>query len=218
MLWPTESGERHKNVMTRYASRNVSRKTVNATEAEFGALSSRFREMATEIPVNVNELNRIAEAAGQLGIKTQNIAGFARVMADLGVTTNLSSDQAATSLARLANITGLPQTEFERLGSTIVDLGNNMATTEAEIVEMGLRIAGTGAQVGLTEAEILGFSAALSSVGIRAEAGGTAVSRIFVEIDKAVATGSANMALFAEVAGQSVDEFSRKFRTDASFY
>lgn len=192
------------------------RKTVNATEEEYKQLATAFRDMAKEIPINVNEINRIGEAAGQLGIKKENIVGFARVMADLGVATNLSSDQAATSLARMANITGMAQTDFDRLGSTIVELGNNFATTEAEIVAMSLRIAGAGSQIGMSEAEIAGFATALSSVGIEAEAGGSAISKLMIDIAQNVRTGGASLEIFAEIAGVSVGEFQRMFEEDAA--
>jgi len=192
------------------------RKTVNATEKEFALLSDGFRKMAKEIPVNVNELNRIGEAAGQLGIETKNILGFTRVMADLGVTTNLSSDQAATALARLANITQMPQDQFDRLGSTIVALGNNFATTESEIVEMGLRLAGAGKQIGLSEHQILSFAASLSSVGIEAEAGGSALSKVFINIASEVETSGKKLGMFASVAGMSAKQFQQAFREDAA--
>ena len=192
------------------------RKTVDASEAEFDALQEQFREMARQIPINVNEINRIGEAAGQLGIKKENLAEFTRVMADLGATTNLTSDEAATSLARLANITQMPQSEFGRLGATVVDLGNKMASTESEIVDMGLRLAGAGKQIGLTEAEVLGFAGALSSVGIAAEAGGTAISRVMVDIARAVDQGGDKLDGFAQVAGMSAEDFRRAFQDDAA--
>src|SRR5690625_1680273 len=192
------------------------RKTVDASEPEFAALQRGFRGLAKEIPLSVNEINAIGESAGQLGIEKKHILGFTRTMADLGVATNMTSEQAATSLARLANITQMPQSEFDRLGSTVVALGNNLATTESEIVDMSLRLAGAGKQVGMTEAEILSFSGALSSVGSEAEAGGSAFSKVMVQMQLAAEKGGKELDNFAKVAGMSADEFKVAFEQDAS--
>ena len=191
-------------------------KTVNGTETQLASLRQGIRDMAQEIPLSTTELNGIAEAAGQLGIKTENILDFTRTMADLGVTTNLSSTEAASSLARLSNIMGTNQSDFDRMGSTIVALGNNFATTEAEIVAMAMRLAGAGKQIGLTEAEVFGFATALSSLGVEAEAGGSAISRVFVEVEKSIALGNDKLAIFADIAGQSVEDFSAAFKEDAA--
>ena len=193
------------------------RKTVTATEEEFEFLEKRLLQMAAnEIPIDVIELARIAELAGQLGIETENIAGFTEIMAKLAETTNLSAEQAATELARFANITQMSQDKFENLGSTIVDLGNNFATTEAEIVSMALRLAGAGEQVDMTEAQILSFAAALSSVGLEPEGGGTAFSRIWVEMQKAVYESSDALEEFGRVSGITAEEFSDLFAQDAT--
>ena len=58
------------------------RKTVDATEAEYGLLAAQLRNLSTIIPTNVNDLNRIAEAAGQLGVKKEDIVGFTKTIAD----------------------------------------------------------------------------------------------------------------------------------------
>lgn len=191
------------------------RKTVNATEDQFAELSSGLRDLSRQIPVNVNQLNAIGESAGQLGIRREAILSFTRTIADLGATTDLTFDQAATSFAQFANIIQLPQTQFDRLGSTVVALGNNFATTESKIVEMALRIAGAGRQVNLTAGEILALAASLSSVGIEAEAGGSAISKIMVEIALAVSKGGGELRNFATISGMSSKEFSKAFKDDA---
>lgn len=192
------------------------RKTVDATEGEYAQLESGIRQMAKEIPASASAISAVAEAAGQLGIEKANILDFSRTMVDLGEATNLSSTEAASSLARLANITKMPQDQFDNLGSTVVALGNNLATTEAEIVEMALRISGAGSQIGLTEAQILGFSGALSSVGISAEAGGTAISKVMIETASRVGEGGLKLKEFADIAGMSSEDFKKAFEEDAA--
>lgn len=182
------------------------RKTVDATESEFQYFSDEIRNMSKEIPAAATEIAKVAEAAGQLGIKKEAIVGFTRTMTDMGVATNMSADEAATALARFANITKMSQQDFDKLGSTVVDLGNNFATTESEIIDMALRLAGAGAQIGMSEADILGLATALSSVGIQAEMGGSALSRVMVRMQVAASTGLGQMDELTKKTGMSLRE------------
>lgn len=190
------------------------KKTVDGTDEQLAAVRSGLQKLSEEIPLTKTEIAGIAEAAGQLGIATDNIVVFTEVMAMLGSTTNLSSDEAATSIAKFANITGLLSSEYSNLGSAVVDLGNNMATTERDIMNMAMRIAAAGTQVGLSESQILGYSAALSSVGLEAEAGGTAFSTAIKKMQIAVETGSKDLSAFADIAGMTSDEFKKLWNTD----
>lgn len=191
-------------------------KTTDLTDDEMASMSDAIKEMSTEIPATTDEIAAIAEAAGQLGIHKESLLDFTEIMAMLGTATNMTADEAATSLSRLANITGMSQDDFDRLGATIVDLGNNLATTEKEIVDMSLRIAGAGAQVNMTEAEIMAFSGALSSVGIEADAGGSAFSTLISNMSLAVQQGGEGLEQFADVAGVSAAQFAEAFEQDAA--
>ncbi|EUJ23262.1 hypothetical protein MFLO_16120 [Listeria floridensis FSL S10-1187] len=191
-------------------------KTVDGSATQMKSLQKELLAITKNMPQSTKEIFAVAEAAGQLGIKRENIAKFTKTMLDLGVATNMTSDEAATNLARLANITQMPQKNFDRLGATVVDLGNNFATTEKEIVEMGLRLAGQGKQVGMSEAKILGLATAMSSVGIQAEAGGTAMTMVMKKINNAVDSGGAKLTGFAKLAGMSANEFKIAWKKDAA--
>ena len=160
-------------------------KTVDATDKELEELRQGILDMSTELPASTTEISAVAEAAGQLGIQTDSILSFTKTMVDLGEATNMSADEAADALARFANITGMSQDNFDKLGSTLVELGNKSASTESEIVEMALRIAGAGTTIGMSEADIMSFAAAISSVGIEAEMGGSAFSKMMIQIESA---------------------------------
>lgn len=190
-------------------------KTTDLTDEELAAMSDSIKVLSTEIPATTDEIAAVAEAAGQLGIQKDVLLDFTEIMTMLGTATNMTADEAATALARFANITGMSTDNYGRLGSVIVDLGNNFATTESEIVAMGTRLASAGKLAGLTEPEIMALAAAMSSVGIEAEAGGTAMTQTLNAIEKAVAKGGDDLSEFARIAGMSSEEFSAAWKNDA---
>lgn len=189
-------------------------KTVNGSDKELAKLEKDLRGLATSLPASHQEIAAVAEAAGQLGIATPDVAAFTKVMVDLGETTNLTADEAATSIAQLMNIMQSAPGDVDNLGSALVELGNNGASTERDIISMAQRIAGAGAIVGLSEADVLALANALASVGIEAEAGGSAISTAMIKMADAVAKGGDSVTGFAEAAGMSSQEFIQAFERD----
>lgn len=178
----------------------------------YADLENGLRSLASQLPASHEEIAGVAEAAGQLGIKSQDVVSFTKTMIDMGESTNLSAEDAASAIAKIANITGLTSDEYQRFGSSVVALGNNFATTESDIVSMANRLAASGTLAGLTNQEILGLATAMSSVGIEAEAGGTAMTQTLSAIESAVAAGGEDLQKFATVAGESAQEFADKWK------
>lgn len=192
------------------------KKTVDGTDAQMTELEGSLRGLAKTLPATHADIAAVAEAAGQLGVKREDVTAFTKTMIDLGESTNLTADEAATSIAQISNVMGTMDREgtkgVERFGSALVDLGNKGASTEKDILAMSTRIAGAAKVVGMTEADLLGMSNALASVGIEAEAGGSAVSKVLTDMSKAVAQGSEKLEGFAKVAGMSTDAFADLFK------
>ena len=196
------------------------KKTVDGTPQQFDKLSASIREMAKEMPPSAVEIANVAEAAGQLGVPIGAIKDFSKTMINLGVSTNLSSEEAASSIAKIGNIMQVSGKDLgtwsAHFGSAVVDLGNHFATTERDIVEMTNRLAAGGKLAGLTTPEILGLATAMSSVGIEAEAGGTAMNQTLTGIGKAVAGvgkgAKEKLQLIASTAGMTAEQFSTAWK------
>lgn len=159
------------------------RKTTDMSQVELAEMGQEFRNIAKESPVAAKEIAGIGEMAGQLGVDKEHIVDFSKTISDLTIATNLTAEQGAMDLARFMNITGATFDETSRLGSAIVELGNNYATTETEILEMSTRLAAQATIAGFSSAETMGLATALSSVGLKAEAGGTSFSSLLQKIN-----------------------------------
>jgi TP901 family phage tail tape measure protein len=190
-------------------------KTVDGTPEQMAELESQLRGLAKTLPLSHQEIAAVAEAAGQLGVKRQDVAGFTKTMIDLGETTNLTADEAATNIAQISNIMGTMSREgsegVSRFGATLVALGNDGASTEAEILSMAQRIAGAGATVGASETEVLALSNTLASMGVKAELGGGVTTRVLLKMYEAVQEGGESLGAFAKVAGVSSEAFEKAF-------
>lgn len=193
------------------------KKTVDGTEAQFKSLRKEILDLSSSTGTAATDLAEIAEIAGQQGIDVKNIAEFTKNVNELSVAAaDLTAADAATQLAQFTNITGAGIETTKNLASAITQIGNSMATTEGRTLAMAKNIAAAGNQVGLTDAQILGIAGSLSAMGVEAEKGGTAVSKLFINMANDVATGGGNLQEFARISKMTVDEFSALFREDAS--
>jgi TP901 family phage tail tape measure protein len=187
-------------------------KTVDGSPAQMAELEGGLRQLAKTLPSTHTEIAAVAEAAGQLGVKREDILKFTKTMIDLGETTNLTAEEAATNIAQIANVMGTSGDDIDNFGATLVALGNDGASTEKEILSMAQRIAGAGKLVGASESDVLALSNTLASMGVNAELGGGVTTRVLLKMYSAVQGGGKKMEAFAKAAGTSAEDFAKAFR------
>ncbi len=189
-------------------------KTTSGSAEEMAQLESELRALALVLPAAHEEIAATAEAAGQLGVAREDIAAFTKTAIDLGETTNLSAEEAATGLAQLMNVMGSAPDVVDELGSTLVALGNDGASTEAQILSMAQRLTGAVKLIGGSESDVLALSSAMANLGIQSELGGGAMSRAILNIYTTVANGGDKLDNFARFLGTTAEQFKQSWSDD----
>jgi TP901 family phage tail tape measure protein len=188
------------------------RKTTDMTNEELSIMTKRFQTLARTIPVSTIEMAEYAAIAGQLGITgVNNVTMFAEAIARLSIATNVVGQQGAENLARFLGALGTSTREMgisaERAGNVLNELENTTASSAGEILKMTQYTQGLSAQADLSMDQILGLNAALISIGLSAEAGGSAIVRIFAKMQTGAVENSKEFAEFARVAGMTAAAF-----------
>lgn len=200
-------------------------KTLNAPQVVLDGLRKSIRRMATEIPVSANELSKLASIGAQLGLPADSIINFTDTVSRLGVATDIASEEAGLIVTQFTNVMQASDKlgkklskglYIERVGNTLVQLGNTTSTTESQIMQMSRRLSGVASVMKLTGAETLGWSAAMASLGIQAQQGGSALGRVLLKFNSFVAEGGNGLKELAKVSGMSAKEFQKSWGKDSS--
>lgn len=192
------------------------KKTVDGTEEQYQQLKQAAIDFSKTNAVSASQILDLQSLGAQLGFNIDELDEFSRVASGLDIATDMNAEQAASEMAQFANITKMAHNDISNYASSIVALGNNLATTESQVSSMGQRIAAAGTQTKMSQAEILGWAGAMSSLGVEAEAGGTAFSTTISTIDAAVAKGGEGLQTFAKIAGMSSKEFATSWKNSAT--
>lgn len=196
------------------------KKTVDPTEEEFRKLTDTAIKMSQELPNSSVEIANLMKTAGQLGISKKGIGEFTRTIIDLSNATNIIGEDGAEKMAKFANVTKMSEADYRKFGSSIVDLGNNFATTEQDILDMSTRLGASAKMAGLSVPDILGLSTAMTSVGISAEEGGSAMTKVINYMQTAIVdtskTGQEHLEALAKVTGKTTEEFKESFKNNAT--
>lgn len=192
-------------------------KTADLTGSQVKEMGAAVTAMARTMPFARTELLQVAQAGGQLGVKgVADLTLFAQTIAKLGTASDLAGEEAATSLTRILNVTGESIGRIDELASVIVRLGNNSAASESEIARVTTQVAQATSQFRLSSDQAAALGAALRSVGVQAELGGSAVGKTFRVIDGAIRGGGEQMGELSRLTGLTGKQLRETFATDSA--
>ena len=180
----------------------------------FEQIKADLLDLSQQIPLTAGELAKLGEVAGQLGVSADDLSDFVEVTGKLSVATNMTGQEAATSMARFLAVVNENTTEIGKFGAILVELGNNVAATESEIINLAQNFGAQATSAGLSAEMTLAFAAAMRETGQQSQAGATALGKFFTILKDAAILGGSEIAKFADVAGMNVDEFRRIVEDD----
>lgn len=163
------------------------RRTASLTIPQVEALFQALKKIDTR--TSLKGLVDIAVIGGQLGIATDQLAGFTKATDQLNVALGGEikggPDEIAKSLGILNNVFGISaknggdvEKSFNQIGSVILGLGQSGLATGDFLSDFGQRVGGIAAQAKLSLPILLSYGAVLQEQGVTAEVAGTAFKKL----------------------------------------
>lgn len=189
------------------------RKFTGLTSSEVEKLNEAFKSMDTR--TSREDLNKLAQEAGRLGLQSQNdVLGFVKAADQINVALDDLGDGATQTLSKLTDIFG----DRERLGveqsllsvgSVINELSQNSTASAPYLADFAQRLAGVGKQANMTIPQIMGFAAVLDSQGQAVEMSATALSQLIMKLFQ-------DPAKIAKATGMDLQAFSKVLKEDTN--
>lgn len=189
------------------------RKFTGMTAEEVDALNEEFKKMDTR--TSREELNKLAQEAGRLGLQTkEDVLGFVKAADVINVALDDLGEGATLTLSKLTDIFGDKmkygvEESMLKVGSVINELSQNCTASAPYLANFAQRLAGVGAQAKMTIPEIMGFAAVLDANGQQLEMSATAVSQLIMKMFK-------DPAKIAKATGMDLQEFNRVLKEDTN--
>ena len=184
------------------------RKTTGMAADEIATMKRSFIGLSKVMPTAADDLANIGAIAGQLGIQGQeNILGFTEDIAKMAVAFDMSAEDSATAMAKMAKIYDIQIEKVDALGSAINVLGNTTAAKESQIMAYSMSLGAAADVMGFSATEALALGATLISMGQDASMAGTRINSALTSLGK-------NTALAANTLGMSETAFKKAFGDD----
>lgn len=145
------------------------------TPEQFKEMGNDILKLTRTIPMAGEEIAAIVAAGGQSGVARENLLGYAKDAATMGVAFDMAAGDAGEAMATMANVLGKPITEMAQFGDVINHLSDNANSKAADIVNVITRVGSDTRMLGMTENQAAALGSTFLSMGKAPELAAQAV-------------------------------------------
>ena len=189
-------------------------RVVGDADAKVNNLFQGLQKISTDLPIDFEATAKIAQLGAQIGITSDQLVQFTRVVAAFSITTGITAETATILIGQIAEMENLPVTEFENFASAVLYLGTVSAATEQEILTINDSIATVGTVFGLSIQGVLGLSAAFATLRIRPELARGSLTRVFSQLQDAIDSSGHSLEVLSSLMGLTVDQTKKLKESD----
>ncbi len=190
------------------------KKVVDASSEQFENMRRNIRRMSGEIPMSANNIAALFAAAGESGIATEDLQGFAEMASRVGIAFDITAEKAGSSLAKLKTQFGLTVAETGDLADVMNHLSNNMASKASEITDFMLRVGALGKIAGFTKEQVAGIGSAMIAAGAEPEVAATAMQNVTKALTRGASAKKSQRDAAARL-GLDLPQIAKQMQKDA---
>lgn len=180
----------------------------------FQQMSRDVLELSKRLPMTSAEIAKIIAAAGQSGIASNELMGFAESAVKMGVAFDLTADQAGQMMSQWRIAFGMSQDQVNTLADKINYLGNTSGASAANISAIVTRIGPLGAIGGVASGEIAALGASMNGVGVPAEIAATGIKNLVLGLSAGAGATKSQAAAFSAL-GLDAEQMAQRMQVDA---
>lgn len=171
-----------------------------------------LEKLSGQLPIAFDGLAKIAAAAGQSGIATQDILRFTEAAAKMGTAFDISAEEAGQAMAEMRVAFKMSQSEVETLADKINYLGNTTPNTAAKIMEVVQRIGSLGGIAGVSSDQIAALAGSITAV--EPEVAATGIKNMMLALTKGESATKGQREAF-EKLGLSATKVAKTMQKDS---
>lgn len=182
--------------------------------ADFG---KQARDIAPALGLAPAKFAELSAEAGKLGVSKDNIIGFAKNIAELGLITDSTDEQIvglASSFAALQTITGASNEDLSKAGALFNALDDKIGSNVIDITEFTRQTAATGKLLKLSIGDLGAYGSAFGALGVKNATAYRSFNSLLTKLAAPQVLGKSGLTGLATL-GIQADDLAKRMTTDA---